>query len=175
MVSNEGCIWSSRRLQQNKRDRWALLVRLCTCRRLQITEASSVLLLHDEGTHPREPDDHLFCMQIFQLIKVFWFFLGVWKLEERGLAKMSSKWKGVKVMTFVFLWKGVWQAHGQRGAIFVLFSMDSCVCPGLMNYLCVIIITTHASMKRVMMSRKFLVMQISPKFSLNFIVGQGVW
>jgi hypothetical protein len=54
------------------------------------TEASSVLLLHDEGTHQREPDDHLFCMQIFQLIKVFWFFFGCVKVG-RKLAKMTSK------------------------------------------------------------------------------------
>jgi len=74
-------------LQQNKRDRWALLVRLCTCRRLQITEVSSVLLLHDEGTHPREPDDHLFCMQIFQLIKVFWFFSGCVKVGRKRVSK----------------------------------------------------------------------------------------
>jgi hypothetical protein len=84
MVSNGGCIWSSRRLQQNKRDRWALLVRLCTCRRLQITEASSVLLLHDEGTHPREPDDRLFLHADFSVDQGFLVFFGVcesWKKE----------------------------------------------------------------------------------------------
>ncbi len=71
------CIWSSKRLQHNKRDRWALLVSLCTCRRLQIQKhllcCYYMMKVHTQGSLMIIS----FACRFFSWSRFFGFFLAV--------------------------------------------------------------------------------------------------